>query len=81
MQMKFLSLQNEVVPVNMRALVIKELEAKWLVDHVCSQPDLVGNVFKEACIIDALENGIASTSSHDETRSRDLFLNIYADFD
>ena len=53
--------ENEVVPVNMQAGVMKELRAMWLVafyDHVCSHPDLVVIGFKEAGIVDALENGV-----------------------
>ena len=81
-----LSLQNEpeTVPVNMQAGVMKELGAKRLVafyDHVCSHPELIVNGFKEAGIVDALENGVVAPLQHDETLSdedetEDPFLDI-----
>ena len=87
------SLQNEpetelhVVPVDMRAGVMKELGAQWLVafyDYVCCHPDLIVNGFKEAGIADTLENGVATLPSHEGTPSdndetEDPFLDIHSD--
>lgn len=60
--------QSELISVDMRAGIMKELGAQWLVafyDHVCCHPDLVVNGFKEAGITDALENGIVTPSSQE----------------
>ena len=65
-------LENEVVPVDMRAGVTKELGAQWLVafyDHICSHPDLVVNGFKETGIMDALDKGVVSPPPCDGTFS------------
>ena len=53
-------------------------------DHVSCHPDLVVNGFKEAGIIDALENSIPVVTplSHEETSSDDddPFLDIHSDY-
>ena len=61
----------------------------WLVafyDYVCSHPDLVVIGFKEAGIVDALENGVVALPQHDKTLSNgdeteDSFLDILSDSD
>lgn len=55
-----------------------------LYNHVCCNPDLVVNGFKEAGITDALENGIATPPFHegpssDDDESEDPFFDIHSD--
>lgn len=50
--------EGEVVSVDMRIRIMKELGAQWLVsffDHVRSHPELTVNGFKEAGVVDAIE--------------------------
>ena len=76
--------KNGVVPVDMQAGVMKELGAKWLVgfyDHVRSNPNLIVNGFKEAGILEALENDVVPPPPHygtpsDEDETEDPFLEL-----
>ena len=85
--------ENEIVPVKMPDGVLKELGAKWLVafyDYICSHPDLVVNGFKEAGILDLLENGVPTVaipqqdgilSDENQVPVEDPFLDIHSDTD
>ena len=87
------SLQNEpengVVPVEMPAGVMKELGAQWLLafyDYICIHPELVVNGFKEAGIVQALENGVVGRPQQigtflDDDQAEDPFLDIHYDSD
>ena len=70
---------------------MKEFGAKWLVgfyDHVRSNPNLIVNGFKEAGILEALENDVVpppphdgTSSDKDETEDPFLELDIHSDSD
>lgn len=58
--------QIEVVQVDMRMSVMKELSSWWFIsayDHIRSNPDIVKNGFKKAGITEALEKGLPEADS------------------
>ena len=66
----------EDISVDMRLSVLKELQAKWLVsayDYLCANPLIGINGFKNAGIVDAIENFSSGTATE---RDEDPFTAI-----
>ena len=76
--------EGEVVSVDMRVGVMRELGAQCLVafyDHVRSHPELIVNGFKEAGIADAIENGEVNLSPQGRSLSHPLVDETDPDID
>ena len=81
--------QELIFTVHMQAVVIKELEAKWLVacnDYDHSHPGHVAKGFKDAEFIFALRKSVFTPPQHDGTSSdedetEDPFLEIHSHSD